>query len=578
MKNLISWFTTNLRIIIFLLMLVGVGLFTQFNQSYYLYLLENNNVFLYDWTIITDRLAVPGGGAFLIAALLTQFFHLPYVGALVTTLCYGLMAWASYRIISKLYQGPALTAFVFLPIVFLILSLENTQYRYQGHIAFLLVVLAVWVYISIPQKRWVLRWTVGMVISACLYWFAGSATWIFVIVALLMDLFRLSPKAYLSILYLPVMALLGIYAYYTAVVPDWHYTFTPLMYYDMLFTYYFQMYAWGLCCLLVVLAALLKYIPFKMSIQRVIAVGGGIFVVYLLFSFYSLVHTHSIGKNAKQQYYTEQEDWQEVVKLSRPGEPVNFISYLNLALAKQNQLIDKLFIYNQQIPVDITDEEAGSRTGLIMAAYVSHAWGSQAGALKHAFDANLNTMSGYHPKALQLLVQHNLIIGADEVAEKYISMLEKMLFYRQWANDYRRFLDRPDLVDADPTLGNLKRSLPQEDGYLVTILGLNLSEIIGSNPQNKIALQFYQAYLLLTLDWEGMDNYALWHRDNLKEPLPERIQEALVSLAQGDPERCKAYGVGEKVMQHYRKLQQGAMPSHYARSFWKYLYDHGVKF
>jgi hypothetical protein len=52
----------------------------------------------------------------------------------------------------------------------------------------------------------------------------------------------------------------------------------------------------------------------------------------------------------------------------------------------------------------------------------------------------------------------------------------------------------------------------------------------------------------------------------------------LASLAQGDPERCKAYGVGEKVMQHYRNLQSGRMPSHYGRSYWKYLYDHGVKF
>jgi hypothetical protein len=60
--------------------------------------------------------------------------------------------------------------------------------------------------------------------------------------------------------------------------------------------------------------------------------------------------------------------------------------------------------------------------------------------------------------------------------------------------------------------------------------------------------------------------------------LPERFQEALASLAQGDPERCKAYGVGEKVMQHYRNLQSGRMPSHYGCSYWKYLYDHGVKF
>lgn len=578
MKNIVNCLKNNLSLVIFLLMLVCVGCFTHYRQGVYLYLFENNNLFIYDWNVIAERLAIPGGGAYLIASLLTQFFHLPYVGALVTTVCYGLIVWGSYQIISKLYKGHALSGLAFLPIVFLVLSLENSLYRYQGHIAFLLMVLALWAYTSLSDKRWWMKWLIGMVASAFLYWFIGSAALVFVLGAILMDALRLTSKWYLSILYIPVVAFEVVWAYQSAAVADWHTAIMPLMYYDMIFTYYFQLYAWGLFLLLPILAVLLKYIPFKASIQRFIAFAGVVITCYILISFYGLVHTASNEKIAKQQYYTEQQDWEAIINLAYPGESVNFISYLNMALAKQNMLLDKLFVYNQQPPMELTGRDAETRTGLMMAAYVYQSWGCHAAAMKNAFDANLTTSGDYHPRALQLMVQHNLAMGAYEVAEKYISFLEKTLFYRQEAKAYRRFLYHPELVDADKKLGDLKKSIAQEDSYLVTLLGLNLSESLDANPENKVTMQFYQAYLLLTLDWPSMEEYVYWHQTHYKEPLPERFQEAMASLAQGDPERCKAYGVGEKVMQHYRNLQSGRMPSHYGRSFWKYLYDHGVKF
>jgi len=578
MKNIIKWLADNLQTVFFWVLLIGIAVFTEYHQGVYLYLLENNNLFIYDWDVIVQRFVVPGGGAYLIAGLLTQFFHLSYVGSVITTVCYGLMVWAGYRIVGKIYKGQALMGLVFLPVVFLLLSFENSYYRFQGHVAFLLALLALWGYVSLPNKRWLLKCCIGMVASALLYWFIGSAVSLFVLGALLVDLLRLTPKWYLGLLYIPAAIVAGVYAYDLALVADWTHAFTPLMYYDMIFTYYFQLYAWGLFLLLPLLAVLLKHIPFKVSVQRVIGLGGVVFFVYLLLSFYDIVHSYSLDKHSRQQYYAEKGDWEGIVNLSHPGESVGFISYLNLALAKQGQLVDKLFVYNQQPPAELTGRLADERAGLMMAAYVYQSWGCHAAALKNAFDTNLTTSGGYHPRALQLMAQHNLVMGAYGVAEKYISYLEKTLFYRQWAKDYRRFLYSDYSVGKDAFLGSIKQSIPHDDYYLVTLLGLNLKEIIHANPQNKIALQYYQAYLLLTLDWNNIEDYAYWHQAHYEEPLPERFQEAMASLAQGDSERCKAYGVGEKVMQHYRDLQNGRMPSHYGLSYWKYLYDHGVKF
>ena len=65
-----------------------------------------------------------------------------------------------------------------------------------------------------------------------------------------------------------------------------------------------------------------------------------------------------------------------------------------------------------------------------------------------------------------MLIQTNLVLGSYKVAEKYISLLEKTLFYSEWASSMRHFLNQPEAIKEDGTLGELYRALPVTDEYV----------------------------------------------------------------------------------------------------------------
>jgi hypothetical protein len=44
------------------------------------------------------------------------------------------------------------------------------------------------------------------------------------------------------------------------------------------------------------------------------------------------------------------------------------------------------------------------------------------------------------------LVETNIICGHNDVARKYISILEKTTFYRKWAQSMRPLVDNPALI------------------------------------------------------------------------------------------------------------------------------------
>jgi len=142
------------------------------------------------------------------------------------------------------------------------------------------------------------------------------------------------------------------------------------------------------------------------------------------------------------------------------------------------------------------------KLGLTLQSNVYMAWGYLGSAQKATFDGNLVTPGSLHPRLIQSLIKSNLVLGADEVAEKYITLLEKTIFYRKWAESMRKFLNDVEAVRNDPELGRLHASLPDTDEY-ARYEGLvgDLRDIYMANPSDRIISQFYELYQIL--DKEG---------------------------------------------------------------------------
>jgi hypothetical protein len=127
------------------------------------------------------------------------------------------------------------------------------------------------------------------------------------------------------------------------------------------------------------------------------------------------------------------------------------------------------------------------KTGFTLQSTVYESWGYHAAARQAAFDANLVTPGMRNPRQLMVLVRTNIALGAYDVAEKYIRVLEKTLFYRKWAKDTSAALDHPSTV-----------LLPSQDEYLrYDGLKGDMRDMLQADPSQPILSQFYELYGIL---------------------------------------------------------------------------------
>ena len=157
-------------------------------------------------------------------------------------------------------------------------------------------------------------------------------------------------------------------------------------------------------------------------------------------------------------YYVRGEQWDKVVAGYKAAvSDMRTLSLLNLALACQGELGDKLFHYPQQGKGGLLPEWNSTVPGAIVLSDICYQMGDLSSAQKFAFEGYVSSVDG-NPRLLQRLVQTNILTGAYAVAEKYIRILEQTLFYKEWAAEWRKYLYRDDLVEEEPSLGGKRRA------------------------------------------------------------------------------------------------------------------------
>lgn len=474
-----------------LLVVAAVGMLMAVSihvtQEFRFYNIESNDLFLYDWSDIWARLCQTGGSATVLASFLTQFFRIPFVGPLIVT-CIYLSVWGLVRaILHRSKGGGLIDGFALLPSVFLFLCMENDYYRFQGHIAFILAMLALLAYVSIPKERARARTVAGVVLIPVLYHAAGSIAVLFVASAMLWEIMERGVRGLCSLVY-PAILLPTAYLYLDlSKVSDWEHALTPFMYYDWPSTYFFPLYAWAMVPILMVSSWGISCIGMKPSTGKWLFASGLAISFFIAGNLYSQVHSRNYYRLIQEQYWAENEDWDMIIKTADRRQPTFLVSYLNLALAHKGLLVQNYMCYNPQSLSSLMYPTPNLKTGLSLQSAVYHAWDYHAAARQAAFDANVVTSGNRNPRQLQVMIRTNQALGACDVAEKYISILEKTLFYRRQAAELR---DNMTCV----TSGIM--SLPDQHVRYDGIEG-DMRDILAVNPSHAILTQFYQLYQIL---------------------------------------------------------------------------------
>lgn len=465
-------------------------------QEFRFYNIESNDLFLYDWTDIWTRIRMTGGLSTLLASFLTQFMRIPFAGTVIVTGLYMLVAYLVYKVLSRIHESAITGGFAFLPVAFLFLCMENDYYRFQGHVAFVLMISALFGYICISRDK--LRYLAGILIVPVLYHAAGSVTMVFAVSAMLFEIIKSGLRGLVSLVYPAVFAAVAAVYVKCSLVSSWEHAMTPYMYYDWPSTYFFPIYAWSVLPALIPAVYIVSSMNLNASFVRLIAVVGLVLSFVIAGNLYSQVHTRSFYRLLQEQYWAENEEWDKIISTADRRQPNFLISYLNLALANKGQLVQNFRYYNQQDLSSLMFPTQNLKTGLYLQSTVYQAWGYLGSARKAAFDGNVVTPGSRHPRQLQSLVRLNMVLGAYDVAEKYINLLEKTLFYRGWACEMRGYLDNQEAIKQDKVMGMMYASIPLTDEYAryEGVAG-DMRDIFQVCPSNAVLAQFYELYKIL---------------------------------------------------------------------------------
>ena len=543
---------------------------------------EQQQLFLFDKTYLAPCLLSVGGLATLLGRFVVQFFWSPFLAIILTLALLVLGAWLLWVSVRNKRDDWQILPLCLIPFAFLAASLSENAMHYSVLTAWLIALGALLGYTHIRSGRIV--W--GMLITVAVYLAAGPAALLFALCSAFLDGWK---RQWASALYVAVALLCGLAAWLLGWTPTLGRALTPAFYFDldakMNAVHWIP---WAMLPITVLACCALKAIKWKkLPVLCASAVVAAI-AILPAFRVAKNAENRQPGLTYEYEFFVANEDWDGLVKccLSKKWIP-HTVQYLNLALAWKGEMVDNMFKYDQRGPdglVRMSDDRGVETTQ----AHIMFAMGNAAAAQDVAFNTLYST-EGICPAMLKMNAQVELMRGSYAVADKYLSILEKAPHYRRWAREQKSFLYNDEAVEADPLLGEGRRSWPALDGF--SMFGSPLEElmkVVDANPGNKRAVEYALAYMLLAKDIQSVAGFvSRYYGQPGFQFLPVPVQEAVLFYSEYTrnvngadvlgPEWCAAHGVSEDTFRRFRKFQdaslqsEGKAPKGFNSTYWYYL-------
>ena len=444
----------HIHIIYTFLFGVAVLLFFGLAYPHHLHYQEQYQLFLFDSNYVWDIVRLPGGVADLLGRFCTQFFLFAWVGAAIIAVLLSAVQLLTLR----LAKWGWLYGLSYVPSLLLWLFLLDENALLGGVWAVLLTLLAIWGLSRLPNG-WTRRVLIIVAIPV-VYWMVGPA-WTGSHYHRYPTVFpTLLYAAWLSAVVLPLIAR-ACHRWLSASHSSFH-----ISYFSFL-----------------ILMACLVWKNANFKAEKVMQ--------------YDFMACH--------------QQWNRILATATAEKPNNQIGVTvqNLALAMHGMLLEQMANYNQNGIAGLLPDVKEDATSPLPTAEAFYQLGMINVAQRTVFEAQEAILDFQKSgRCYKRLAQTNLINGQYAVARKYLSALQKTLFYRDWANETLLLLGDEEAIARHPEYGRLRQSAYTEDFYFSDhVTPEMLKSLYYRNKDNRLAYQYLLAYYMLTGDREGYNNF-----------------------------------------------------------------------
>lgn len=556
-----------------LILFVVLSVFLQLTNEYHFFYLDQFQLFQLTGDYIAGKLFQPGGLALLVGEFLTQFYILPYAGALIVAALLagiGILTHVIVRHIAVASGGnmrssisgevmlPEWYALYLLPVLSLLLIHFYFNYLLMGTVAYLMLLasLVLYSYCSVFGSY---RLIACILLIPLLYWWGGAVAGLLAVcIAIKEILDRARLRYWVVLVAIAEFLALAFGSLHATILSESRFAFLPDSYYNPLLLSPAVIYlSWGILPVIIFVAYQLRKRRFRP--KRIVAAFvfyTAQFVAIALLAWW-LIPRHLDSKSDRLMeldYFARNRQWDKIIEsCNGPMDNFLYLGYLNTALAEKGELADRLFFFDQHGTKGILSEWDETFAVSCMLSDVYFAFGDIALSQRMAFVCTQMVIGESNPRSLQRLVQTNLIFGQYAVAERYIRLLENTIGYKSWSTAHRRFLYNDEAVESDPLLGAKRRFLPRES-TLAQLNGVaeDLVYRIENIPEDRLPIQLLGSIYLLAKDMESFRKMVETYYGSPALPvLPHSFQEAVILLNDKDRAYWERFNVSENVIRSF---------------------------
>ena len=259
----------------------------------------------------------------------------------------------------------------------------------------------------------------------------------------------------------------------------------------------------------------------------------------------------------------DEQRWDDVLSEARTakGNPSRLmVLYRDIALLNKGELLNRYQYNNRPANPTVMSDSIVIRLCDTTGDFIYYNFGETCFGIRRAIERSMHYGFSYY--TLRVLTRCALINGEYDNVRKYLRLLERSTFHKEWAKGIRPYLEDTTLIASSPRFGLVKRlydggsSMVGSDDYFVEpTLIRKLSHTATDNPE---ILDLALAYCLQDKDlqcfWTQVWQY---HSINPNRPFPRYIQEAMLlfhyELKTG-PEDLTAFNIDPQIQERYNSF------------------------